>query len=178
MKNPALLVLGLAIFGILMLPVSQLIKTLLLIVAFGIMLYLKRGYILVALGSLALHAKRGDQQKAWNYYARAWRSGLPAHYTVMLANLFVQRGDPKIAMEIYDSILEKELKKHPDGDTVINARISRTMGLWALDRKDEAIEELQKLYEEGRRDRSLLVNLGTYLLETDRLDEAGSMLEA
>mgnify|MGYP002152258556 CR=1 FL=1 len=160
-----------------MLPVSQIVKILLLIIALGIMLFLKRGYILVALGSRALHAKHADPQKAWNYYIRAWKSGLPSHYTVMLANLFVQRGDPKVAMEIYESVLEKELKKRTDSDTLINVRISRTMGLWALDRGDEAIDELQKLYGEGRRDRSLLINLGTYLLESDRLDEAGLMLE-
>jgi len=178
MKNPTLLALIVAIFGILLLPFTQSVKVLLVLIAVAVVLYIRRGYILVALGSRALNAKPPQEDRAWRYYRQAWKAGLPAHYTVMLGNLFVQRGDPSIALEIYDSVIAKEQKKRiPEGDIIVSGRISRTMALWALDRGDEAIEELKTLYEEGRRDKSLLINLGTYLLASERLDEARDFLE-
>ena len=178
MKNPTLLAFLVAIFGIMILPVAQSAKMTLIVLLFLIVLYWKRGYILVALGSRALNAKEGNKEKAWSYYRMAWKAGLSPTYTVMLGNLFVQRGDAATALEIYDSVLEKEAKKRlPDKEISISARISRTMSLWVLGRQDEAIDELQKLYDEGRRDKTLLINLGTYLLNADRLEEAGNLLE-
>lgn len=178
MKNPTLLALIVAIFGILLLPVTQSVKVLLVLIAVGVVLYIRRGYILVALGSRALNAKPPQEEKAWRYYMGAWKAGLPLHYTIMLGNLFVQRGDASVALEIYDSVIDREQKRRaPDGDIIVSARISRTMALWALSRGDEAIGELKTLFDDGRRDKSLLINLGTYLLASDRLEEAGEFLE-
>ena len=178
MKNPTLLALIVAIFGILLLPVTQSVKVLLVLLAVAVVLYIRRGYILVALGSRALNAKPPQEERAWRYYMEAWKAGLPSHYTIMLGNLFVQRGDASVALEIYDSVIEREQKRRTaQGDIIVSARISRTMALWALSRGDEAIGDLKQLFDEGRRDKSLLINLGTYLLASDRLEEAGEFFE-
>ncbi|WP_422478012.1 tetratricopeptide repeat protein [Pleomorphochaeta sp. DL1XJH-081] len=178
MKNPTLLAFLVAIIGIMILPVAQSVRLLLIILIFAGFIYWKRGYILVALGSRALSAKQPDAEKAWRLYLKAWKAGLPANYTIMLGNLFVQRGDKEIALQIYDSVLEKERgKRQPDGEIIISARIARTMALWVLDRRNEAIDELQTVYDEGRRDKTLLINLGTYLLADDRLDAASALLD-
>lgn len=178
MKNPTLLALVVAIIGIMILPITQTSKIVLIFVAFGVVLFIKRGYILVALGSRALNNRSGNQEKAWHYYTQAWKAGLPANYTIMLGNLFVQRGDASVALEIYDSVIDREQKKRqPNQETVVSARISRTMALWALGKRSEAIEDLRALYNEGRRDKTLLINYGTYLLDEDLLDEAGDLFE-
>ena len=178
MKNPTLLVFLVAIFGIMLLPLSQGVKILLVVFVLAAVIYWKRGYFLVAMGSRALNAAQPDEEKAWRLYKRAWKAGLPTNYTIMLGNLFVQRGDAATGLEVYESVLEKEkARRQSDGEIIISARISRTMALWVLGRKSEAIGELQELYDEGRRDKTLLINLGTYLLHTDRLEEAGNLLE-
>ena len=96
MKNPTLLAFLVAIIGIMILPVAQSAKVLIIILIFAGFIYWKRGYILVALGSRALSSKTPDEEKAWGLYKKAWRAGLPANYTIMLGNLFVQRGDRDI----------------------------------------------------------------------------------
>ncbi len=178
MKNPTLLVLLAAVVGILLLPVEQSVKFLLIGIAMALAVYVKRGYIYVALGSRILGSQGSGAQKAWEYYRRAWKAGITAQYTVMLGNLFVQRGDPSVALDIYDSVLEKErAKRQPDGEIIVSARISRTMALWTTGEKSLAIEQLQELYQDGRRDMSLLINLSTYLLDADRLEEAKDLLD-
>jgi tetratricopeptide (TPR) repeat protein len=178
MKNPTLLVLLAAVVSIMVLPVEQSAKFLLIGIAMALYVYMKRGYIYVALGSRILSSQGSDAQKAWDYYRRAWKAGITPQYTVMLGNLFVQRGDPSVALDIYNSVLQKErAKRQPDGEIIVSARISRTMALWTTGEKSSAIDELQELYQEGRRDMSLLINLSTYLLDADRLEEAKALLD-
>lgn len=178
MKNPTLLVLVAAILGIMLLPVSQGAKMASIVLLLVLLLYLKRGYLLVALGSRALNAKDPDEAKAWRLYAQGWKAGLPSHYTVMLGNLFVQRGDAAVALEIYDSVIGKEQRRRQGGDATITgaARVGRSMALWVLGEKKQAIDELVSLRAEGRLDKNIVVNLGNYLLATGRVEEAGTLI--
>jgi hypothetical protein len=62
----------------------------------------------------------------------------------MLGNLFVQRGDAAVALEIYDSVIGKEQRRRQGGDATITgaARVGRSMALWVLGEKKQAIDEL------------------------------------
>lgn len=178
MKNPTLLVLVAAIIGVMLLPIPQGARLTLIFLAFLVLIYLKRGYIYVAMGSRALNAKEPDEAKAWRFYEKGWKAGLPANYTVMLGNLYVQRGDPNVAMQIYDSVIEREQgRKSGDHATLISARVSRAMALWVLGRKEESVEILMEVRGEGVLDKNLAVNLGSYLLALGRLNEAGMLID-
>lgn len=178
MKNPTLLVVLVAAIVVMLLPVVQPAKYTLIVLIIAVVLYAKRGYLFVAMGSRKLNGKQSDPEKAWEYYERGWKAGLSPKYTVMLGNLFVQRGDAEVALRIFDSVVDTGRSgRHADPETAASARISRSMALWVLDRRDEAIESLQQIRSDGRMDRNLAINLGSYLLETNRLDEARSLIE-
>ncbi len=179
MKNPTLLVVLIAIIIIVMIPVSQSVKSVLVALVLLGFLFLKRGYFFVALGSFLLN-KKGErsQASAWKLYNKAWRAGLAPNYVLMLGNLFVQRGDVDIALEIYDMIIEKGEKNNAKYKEISkSARVSRSMALWILGKEEEAIDSLFKVKESGYLDANLAINLGTYLIESERLDEAEVFIE-
>lgn len=178
MKNPTLLVVVAAILGIMLLPVAQGARMASIILLFLVLIFLKRGYIFIALGSRALNAKEPDEAKAWRLYEQGWKAGLPSNYTVMLGNLYVQRGDAAVALAIYESVVTKEQRRRTGGDrTIVSAaRVGKSMALWVLDRKSEAIEVLENLRGEGLLDKNIAVNLGNYLLASGRLEEAGKLI--
>lgn len=178
MKNPTLLVVVAAILGVMLLPVPQSGKLALIFLLLLVVIYVKRGYVYVALASRILNAKVPNEAKAWRLYEQGWKAGLPSHYTVMLGNLFVQRGDAATALQIFDSVIAKEQdKRQSDGEIIASARVSRSMALWVLGQEDEAIASLLTLREEGRLDKNLVINLGSYLLDKGRLEEAGALIE-
>lgn len=177
MKNPTLLVAAAIILVIVFTPVAQSVKITLILLLLIITLYLKRGYIFVALGSRALNGRNPNEAKAWRYYTMGWKAGLPPSYTIMLGNLFVQRGDPTVALEIFDSVIAKQQRRQKDGEIIASAKISRSMALWVLGKRDEAIDSLQELRAQGRMDKNLIVNLVSYLLDENRLAEAKDVIE-
>jgi len=173
MKNPTLLIVLLAVIIVVILPVAQIVKSILVALIVMSFIYLKRGYIFVALGSFFLN-KEGEEnkKKAWMFYEKGWKANIAPNYTVMLGNLFVQRGDARVAKEIIDDVIKKgEAKKGKYGEVLNSARISSSMALWVLGEEDKAIETLQKLTKDGYLDANLAVNLGAYLLDHQRLDE-------
>ena len=179
MKNPTLLVVLAAIILAMILPVSQSAKT---VIVAGILLgfvFLKRGYVYVALGSFFLNRKGANNEKrAWNLYNKGWKAGLAPSYVLMLGNLFVQRGDVEIALEIYDMIILKGEKNNTKYKAIEkSAKVSRSMALWIIGKEEEAIDTLFKVKETGYLDANLAINLGTYLIETQRLDEAETLIE-
>jgi tetratricopeptide (TPR) repeat protein len=179
MKNPTLLVVLAAIIVSMILPVSQSIKTIIVIIILLGFLFLKRGYLFVALGSFFLN-KKGDinEKRAWKLYSKGWKAGLAPSYILMLGNLFVQRGDVTTALEIYDMIIAKGEKDRVAYKNIEkSAKVSRSMALWILGKEEEAIDTLFKVKESGYIDANLAINLGTYLIESERLDEAQSFID-
>ncbi|MDC7244299.1 MAG: hypothetical protein PQJ47_00135 [Sphaerochaetaceae bacterium] len=179
MKNPTLLIVLIAIIIVAILPVSQIVKSLLIALIIILFLYLKRGYVYVALGSYYLN-KDGDENKrrAWSLYEKGWKANIAPNYTVMLGNLFVQRGDSRIAKEIFEDVIRKsEAKKGKYGEVLKSAKVSYSMALWVTGEKEEAIRSLQKVKDEGYFDANLAVNLGAYLLDSGRLDEMENFME-
>ncbi len=179
MKNPTLLVVLAGIIVSMILPVDQSVK---IIFIFSILigyLFLKRGYLFVALGSFFLN-KKGDknEQRAWNLYNKGWKAGLAPSYVLMLGNLFVQRGDVETALEIYDMIIAKGKKNNVAYNKISKStKVSRSMALWILGKEEEAIDTLFKVLKSGYIDANLAINLGTYLIESERLDEAQNLIE-
>ena len=179
MKNRVLLAVLVGIFVTFMLPLPQALKYVIMLVFLGGYLYLKRGYLFVILASTQFN-KKGDAhlQKAWRLYEKGWRAGLAPNYAHMLGNLFVQRGDPAIAMEIFDQIIERGEQGKKNYAALLNgAKISRSMALWVTGEKKEAVEALQEVKASGHVDTNLAVNLGSYLLAQERLDEMETFLQ-
>ncbi|NCB01267.1 MAG: APC family permease [Spirochaetia bacterium] len=179
MKNPTLLVVLAAIIIIVLLPVAQSSKQVLVLFVVLAFIFLKRGYLLVALGSFFLNRKgENNEKRAWQLYNRGWKAGLAPNYVLMLGNLFVQRGDVNTALEIYDMILRKAEKNQSKYKEVANStKVSRSMALWILGKQEEAIDNLIKVRDSGYIDVNLAINLGTYLIESERLDEAQTFID-
>lgn len=179
MKYRGLLVVSLLIIGLIVLPVTRTIKIVMIVVALVLLLFLKRGTLYVILASRALDGKgKGGEERAWRLYRKAWKAGLEPKYNLMMANLFSQRGDAAVALEILDSVVKRaERFKKRDPHMLTNAKTSKSMALWILDRRDEAIELLQSIIDGGWIDKNIAVNLGSYLLEEKRLKEAKKLIK-
>ncbi len=179
MKNPTLLAFAAAIIISLMLPIPQALKSSIVFLLLAIYIYLKRGYLYVVAASTRFN--KGDEKnlaRSWAWYEKGWRAGLAPQYAHMLGNLFVQRGDARIALEIFDQLIERgEAGKKGYAGMVKGVRISRSMALWVTGKREEAVSELQEVKSSGHLDTNLAVNLGSYLLALDRLDEMESLLQ-
>jgi tetratricopeptide (TPR) repeat protein len=177
-KNLTLTVVLIAILLVVVLPIPQDAKSLLVVIILLGLVFYRRGYFYVAIASRALNGKHVDEEKAWRYYEKGWKAGLPPKYTVMLGNLFIQRGDVHVAVKILDSVIEKQKNaKKPDIGILASARISRSMASWVLGQVGEAIDILYAVRSEGQADKNLYINLTSYLLEERRLEEAWEIIE-
>ncbi len=179
MKNPTLLIVLAAIIIVVILPVSQIVKSLMVFLIILMFIFLKRGYLYVALASFFLNKEdERNKSRAWKLYEKGWKAGIAPNYTVMLGNLFVQRGDASIAKAIFEEVISKgEAKKGKYAEVLNSAKVSNSMALWVLGKEDEAIKSLQELKDQGYIDANLAVNLGSYLLDLNRLDEMESFMD-
>jgi tetratricopeptide (TPR) repeat protein len=173
MKNTPLLILGALLVVILLIPISYTIRLLLFCLLAIAFIYLKRGYLYVALGSRILNGKSKRQEKAWTYYEKGWKAGIGSPYAVMLGNLYLQSNDASLAIKIFDSVIEKE----SDSTLVTNARLGRAMAQWVLGEKEQAVKRMKKLYKEGILNKNLLINLIGYKLYLGHLKEAKELIE-
>ncbi len=177
-KNLTLTVVLIAILLVVVLPIPQDAKSLLVVFIILGLIFYRRGYVYVAIASRALNGKQPNDEKAWRYYERGWRAGLPPKYTVMLGNLFIQRGDVNVAVKILDSVIDKQKNaKKPDLGILASAKTSRSMALWVLGDVDESIAILYEVRAEGQADKNLYINLTSYLLEQRRLEDALVIIE-
>jgi hypothetical protein len=178
MKNPTLLVVALVLLVIVLIPTTQSIKLLLVLLSVMVLLYVKRAYIYVMLASRALNGPKKDEPKAWAWYEKGAFTPLPSHYTLMLNSLFLQKGDPHVALRISDFVIQREQKKRkPSQDAIISAKISKAMAKWIVGEKEETISILQEMWDEGVRDPALLTNYGIYLIESGKLDELEKVIQ-
>ncbi|MCK9287545.1 MAG: tetratricopeptide repeat protein [Sphaerochaetaceae bacterium] len=177
-KNKTFAIVIAVVLVIAVLPVSQLVRILIAVGLAAVFMFYKRGYLYVAMASKAMNAKQPDSDKAWRLYEKGWKAGLSPNYTIMLANLFTQKGDPVIGDEILASVIEKEQHKQKPNQTLIaSANISRSMSLWVLDKKREAVDMLQEIRKANLADKNLYVNLGSFLLEMGDLAEAEAVMK-
>jgi tetratricopeptide (TPR) repeat protein len=176
MKYPGLVVVSLLVIGLIVLPVTRAIKIVMIAVALALLLFVKRSSLYVALASRALN--KGEEEKAWRLYHKAWKAGLQPKYNLMLGNLFSQKGDADVALQIFDKVIKRATRfKKRDELLLVNAKTSKSMALWILNRRDEAIDLLQSIRDEGWIDKNIAVNLGSYLLEEGRLNEAKKLIK-
>lgn len=177
-KNASAIATLVAVLVVIILPVAQEIKLILFLVIFFVFIYVKRGYIYVAIASRTLNKKDADEAKAWRMFKRGWEAGLAPNYNLMLANLWIQRSDIETAALILDSIVEREShKKKPNVQVVAGAKISKSMAHWAMNERDKAIEILQTLRAEKTVDKNLYINLSSFLLERGDVEEARAVIE-
>lgn len=166
-----------ALLVALLLKVSATYKTVLFALAALLLLYSIRSYFYVVLASQVKKKSGSESPRVWNLYRRALHTGLPAKYAVMLSNLFIQQGDPKEALEMLNSFIEKEwTKKKPNQFSILAAKNSISMALYILGDLEGAIDALQNMREKGEVDTNLYTNLSSYLLESDLVEEAEEVL--
>ena len=173
-KNASAIATLVAVLVVIILPVAQEIKLILFLVIFFVFIYVKRGYIYVAIASRTLNKKDADEAKAWRMFKRGWEAGLAPNYNLMLANLWIQRSDIETAGQMLDSIIERESrKKKPNVQVIAGAKISKSMAHWAMNERDKAIEILQTLRAEKTVDKNLYINLSSFCSNAVMLKKRG-----
>lgn len=158
----AFIVMG-AIILISFLNISIWIKLAADVVILGTFIFLKRGYIFVALGSV--NFKKGRMEKAWKYLEKAVKAGVDADRRNMIGSAYIQQGDAERGVKILEDVIaDPKAAEHRNV-----AIVTCSMGYWRLGLKDKAISSLEELRETGYRNDNLSINLETYLLETGNI---------
>lgn len=151
---------GLAKLGILVL----------LIVVF---LYSQRATLFFARGNRELSKANPDMEKVWRSYAKACKAGLPAVRIIAIANAHIQRGGLEEGRRLLDS---PEVKALEDEKALAQVQLILSMAD-ARDRNlESAIARLAALWEKGSREKTLYVNLTTYLLAAGEILHADELL--
>ncbi|MHC1692764.1 MAG: tetratricopeptide repeat protein [Sphaerochaetaceae bacterium] len=178
LKNLTMTAVLAALLIVVMLPIAQMYKLVLILLIIVVLLVFKRGYLYVVLGSRILNNTKKDPQKAWYYYEKAWKAGLSPSYTVMLGNLFIQKGDIHIAASILDSVITRQNHaRKPNATILANASTSRSMAYYVMGDIQTAIGILQDIRKLGKGDKNLYINLVSFLLEAGRLPEAWEAIQ-
>ena len=123
-------------------------------------LFLRRGYIFLAIGAKAF--RKGDYDKAWPNLEKALKAGLDPDRRNMIGSAYIQQGDASRGVQI----LEQVIGDPKAGDHRNVAIVTCSMGYWRLGLVGKAIGTLEELRSTGYRNDNLAINLETYLLET------------
>lgn len=172
MDSFTLLALIAPIVAIMVVPVSSTIKVIFVVIFLMVAAYVKRGYIYLVLGTNIINNSKADRQKGWQYFEKGWKAGLSASSSLMVANLFVNHKDPVVALKIFESLLSKRELKIREG-----AMTGKALSLWVLGSKKEALEILRDLFNSGHINKSVALNLSSYLIELELYEEAQTVLE-
>lgn len=136
-----------------------------------IFVFIRRGYIFLAIGAKAF--RKGDLDKAWPNLEKALRAGLDPDRRNMIGSAYIQQGDAARGVQI----LEEVAADPKAGDHRNVAKVTCSMGYWRLGQTDKAIESLEELRASGYRNDNLSINLETYLLETGDLKRFSAIMD-
>jgi len=178
MDNLTLLMFIAPIVFFLLLPVSAIIKTILIVLFLFAMLYFKRGYYYIIRGTHLINNYPSEYERGWIFYEKGLKCGVSNGTALAVANLFLQRNDAEIAHKVYNSIIKKkEGKSSKDALILNNAKIGKAEALWIFGEREKAVELLYKLYNKNIPDRNIGTILSGYLLKLDRLEEAQHIID-
>ena len=137
-----------------------------------IFVFIRRGYIFLAIGAKAF--RKGNLDKAWPNLEKALRAGLDPDRRNMIGSAYIQQGDAARGVQI----LEEVAADPKAGDHRNVARVTCSMGYWRLGQTARAIESLEELRSTGYRNDNLSINLETYLLETGDLARFRAIMDS
>ena len=166
----ALLFLG-AIVGISFLRIDLWIKIAADVALALVFLFIRRGYIFLAIGAKAF--RKGDLDKAWPNLEKALKAGIDPDRRNMIGSAYIQQGDAARGVQI----LEEVAADPKAGDHRNVAIVTCSMGYWRLGRIGKAIGSLEELRASGYRSDNLAINLETYLLETGDLSRFKAIMD-
>lgn len=177
-------VLVLAMALTLFLPVSGLVKTLIIATLAVLLLLFKRSSLIYVRAARGIVNNKGDQKKHWANLEKAAKMGLPEQPLMTAASIFIQKGDFHKGAEILDAYIAKAAGKHPTGkaktqqDTwVATAKTMRSMVYWLDGNLDAAIAQMKEVHDSGSKNQNVYVNYGTYVLEKGDLKTAKKLIE-
>ena len=167
----ALVFLG-AIVGISFLKIDFWIKIAADVAIALILIFIRRGYIFLAIGAKAF--RKGDYDKAWPNLEKALKAGLDHDRRNMIGSAYIQQGDAARGVQI----LEDVIGDPKAGDHRNVAIVTCSMGYWRLGLVGKAIGTLEELRSTGYMNDNLSINLETYLLETGDLTRFRKIMES
>lgn len=174
-KNKITGIIGLVlIFIVASFPISTLAKVGLIALIFLIIIYINRAFYYFIQGNKIIMSKKAEKlPKAWELYKKAYKAKLNYKYSVTMGNILVLRGDPEFGKEVLDSVIDN----CKDQNLVKKAKVQKSMAIERLGDIEGAIKILQELFDSGYEDRSLAINLSSYLIYTGNIKEAERVIE-
>ncbi|AEC01529.1 tetratricopeptide repeat protein [Parasphaerochaeta coccoides] len=136
-------------------------------------LYAQRATLFFVQGNRELSRPMPDMEKVWHSYARACKAGLPAKRLIDIANAHIQRGDVDEGRMLLDSPAVKALEDEKDRARI---QLIQSMADFRDGNLKGAVARLVGLREKGIRDKTLYINLSTYLLAAGEMSQADELL--
>lgn len=162
-----------AMFFIASLPINTTAKIGLTILIFALVFYINRAFFYFMRGNKILMSKKQiDFEKVWQLYEKAYKAKLPFKYRVTMGNILALRGDAEFAKEVLNSVIDN----CKDQQLVNKAKVQKSMTLERLGDINGAIKILDELHKNGYKDRSLSINLSSYLIFIDKIEESKKIL--
>ncbi len=151
----------------------SIVKASILLALGALFLYFQRSFLFFAQANRELMKPSPRTDKVWTSYKKACAAGLPAPRIVSVANAFIQRGDAAYGREL---LHRPEVEELEDKTLKNQIQLILSMADTREGNMPQAIERLQALYEEGVREKTLFINLTTYLLAEGFSDKADLLL--
>lgn len=156
--------------GTYMLPIPTTAKVIIEAVLLLTFIFLRRSYFFFLKGAKQLEKKN---PKCWDNFKKSINAGLPDDQACYLANAFIKQGDIDYGVQL----AEKISKKNPGSKEANICIVSLSMAYWTQGKLDEAIKVLEDLKKTGYQDKTLYINLCTYLLEKGDTDKAFALIK-
>ncbi len=142
-------------------------------ITFGI-IYVNRSLFYFIQGNRHyMNKKKEDKSKTWDYYRKAYETGLVDKYKITMASILIQKNDHNFGGEILDSIISNAR----DETLVKRAIIAKSMVYQINGDVDKSIEILEDVKDGGYSDIYLMINLQTYVLYQNDLKKAKELIK-
>jgi tetratricopeptide (TPR) repeat protein len=165
-KNKILLYAFLAaIVAVFFIPVPIWAKAAISLTLVLVFVYLRRSFMFFVMGAKKMEKK---DQRCWDLFKKSIKANLPATQAIYVATAFIKQGDPDYGIQVCRDIIARK----PGSEDAKSATVTLSMGLWVKNEIDEAISLLSDLKNNGYSNKTLDINLSTYLLEKGDTAEA------
>lgn len=127
--------------------------------------FIRRAFIYFVRGARKFEK---NDDRCWALFKKAINARIPSNQALYIATAFIKQNDVDYGISIVRDIVAKQ----PDTDDGHMAAVTLSMGLWVKNDLEQAIKILKDLQAGGYTNRTLEINLSTYLLEHGDVDEA------
>ena len=182
MNASSVLVLAMALS--LFLPVSGMVKTLIVCLLAVILVIFKRSSLIYVRAARGLVNQKGNAKKHWANLEKAAKMGLPDQMLMTAASIFIQKGDYHKGCKILDDFIAKASARKLNGKVatqrdmwIATAKTMRSMVFWMDGDLDGAIAQMKEVHDTGSKNQNVFINYGTYVLEKGDLQTAKMLIE-